>query len=345
MMSNTKFNSPAAYLTGLLVTLALTATQALALPTINLTAASYTGSDGNSVAAVASGTIAHTEGSVIFRRDSTQPAGTGVFNPFLRLDVKGNVHDEQGYNTSATITEGPANNQTTRKILDNMSPVNWTHDVLLSALQLVTVGSTEYYQFKLDINEPGADSNGASKSLLSLDGLKLYATGTPSQSAETLDSNGDIVNTAPGGSTGQLLWDMDKGKLKNTTGDGTKGTTNDVNDNSVVLDANAFGGPGSGRADMEMLVERKVIDAATGGKGYLVLWSRFGLTQGADSSSTTADAGFEEWSYSAKTGTGSCVSNCGGTSVPVPGTASLALVALGMLGYHRRTRKTSGVAV
>ena len=306
---------------------ALSGQQAWALPTINLTAAIY-----NGVAASTTGTILNDFGTVTFQRDATQPAGTGVFNPFLRLDVKGNLSEEQGYNTSATIATGTGNNVTTRKILDNMSPVNWTHDVLISSLQLTADGLN--YQFKLDINEPGN-----ANSLLSLDGLKLYSTSLPSQSGEVLYqnnqvNNGDIVD-GTGGIVGTKLWDMDA----------ANGAPNKLVDRSVLLDARVSGGPGSGVADMMMLVDRKIIDNRTNqGETYLILWSRFGLEQAANTGLTTADAGFEEWSYSAKTGTGGCTSNCGGNGVPVPGTASLALVALGMLGYHRRARKTSVVA-
>lgn len=319
-MSTDKSSTRAACLAALFVPLMLASTGASALPTINLTDDTY-----NGVAATTSGVISNTMGTVKFQVDSTQPAGTGVFNPFLRLDVKGNGSEEQGYNTSATITEnGHGNTVTTRKVLDNMSPVNWTHDVLISSLALTA--DNLYYQFKLDINEPGADK----ASLLSLDGLMLFSTSIASQSGEKLDNKGDIFN-GNNGIVGTKLWDMDADA-----------------DSSVLLDAKRGGtGPGSGVADMMMLVDRAVIDRVAGnGEQYLVLWSRFGLSQGAGANTalTTADAGFEEWSYSGKTGNGNCTTNCGGGTVPSPGTVPLALLALGVLGYQRHTRKTRLVA-
>ncbi|MEJ6001167.1 hypothetical protein [Paucibacter soli] len=319
MMFITNAKTHAAVPFGLAVMLTLAPAVALALPTINLTNADYNGTAWSTT-----GTITNSFGTVTFQRDTTQPAGTGVFNPFLRLDVKGNLGEEQGYNTSATITTGSGNNQTTRKVLDNMSPVNWTHDVLISSLQLTADGLN--YQFKLDINEPGSDK----ASLLSLDGLKLYSTSLPSQSGEALTNKGDIVDGV-GGIVGTKLWDMDAAA---NNGNGTV-------DRSVLLDATTSGGPGSGVADMLMLVDRKIIDQRVSqGEQYLVLWSRFGLDQGAKANTalTTADAGFEEWSFSAKSGT---VINPPPPppGVPAPGTISLAMLALIVLGRQYRTRR------
>ena len=302
--------------------LALGCGAALALPTVNLTGSSY-----NTVAASNSGTISNSLGTVTFNNSSFQPTGTGVFNPFLRLDVKGNSADEQGYNTSATRSTGTGNNVTTRKILDNMSPVNWTHDVLISDLELTADG--KYYQFQLDINEPGG-----TKSLISLDGLKLYSTATPSPSDETLNSRSNLPNVGGDwqgltGSGSTLLWDMDLGST----------ALNDTNDRSVLLDATLNGGPGSGRSDMVMLVDKAVIDLAIQTKPlekYFVLWSRFGLEQAANTSASTADAGFEEWSYKLKSGSTTPPNPGGGGGVPTPGTMPLALLALMVLGFRQR---------
>lgn len=275
-----------------------------ALPTINLTNAVY-----NGVASSTQGTINNSYGSVLFARDNTQPVGTGVFNPFLRLDVAGNNKDEQGYNTSAS------------NVLDNKSPVNWTHDVLISSLQLDSTG--QYYQFTLDINEPGVYP----KALLSLDGLRLYSTSTPSQSAQKVTpATGDLAESpVVGGFVGTKLWDMDSGV-----------------DRSVLLDATVAGGPGSGIADMVMLVSKAVIDSHKGaGENYLVLWSRFGLEQAADTGLTLADAGFEEWAYSKSAAGGSSGGGSGGASgaVTSPGSSALSVLGLALLGFTFRARR------
>lgn len=321
------WTSPAA--TALAVAAALFASAAHALPTLNLSNATYnnvTVSGVNAVSGTIGGAITNSMGTVIFARDSTQPAGTGVFNPFLRLDCKGNGCDEQGYNTNG-VKGDASNNYTTRKVLDNMSPVNWTHDVLISTLQLNAAGT--HYQFKLDINEPGN-----ANSLLSLDGVKLYSTSAPGQFGQALDT----ANPSPtydwvGPTSSTLLWDMDLGKNGN----------DDPKDRSVLLDARATGGPGSGVADMVMLVDKNVIDLAKGaGENYLILWSRFGMDQGAKAdTATTAEAGFEEWSYQAKVGTPTNPPG-GGGQVPAPATAML--VAVGLVAMTRARPRSAAPA-
>jgi hypothetical protein len=334
-MSINKFRTQATCVAALL--LALTATGAMALPSINLTGATYNdvGVAGiNTVTGTVGDSVTTDLGTVIFARDSTQPSGTGVFNPFLRLDCKGNGCDEQGYNTNG-VKGDASNGYTTRKILDNMSPVNWTHDVLISSLQLDSTGN--YYQFKLDINEPG---NGMS--LLSLDGLKLYSTSEPGQFGQSVDSKKNWDGPNP--LTSNLLWNLDGLPIVNPGAPGGQQST----DRSILLDARVAGGPGSGVADMVMLVSKSVIDKAAitnPGQKNFILWSRFGLEQGAKADSSAADAGFEEWSYSSnKSGPGSCT-NCPGTSVPAPGSAYLALLALGILGYQRRGHGTTKQAI
>ncbi len=331
LWTNTATSAAAALVLG------LAASAAQALPTINLTSATFNGTKVATVNAV-SGTVGDVittdKGSVIFARDTTQPAGTGVFNPFLRLDCKGNGCDEQGYNTNG-VKGDASNNYTTRKILDNVSPVNWTHDVKLADLELVTLQGSDYYRFKLDINEPGNTN-----SLLSLDGLKLYSTSDAAQYGQTLGTNvlTGIAGEWIGPTSSTLLWDLDGTPL---TGSGSNATY----DRSILLDATVSGGPGSGIADMLMLVSRSVIDKAIGnGQANLILWSRFGLEQGAkaDTGATTADAGFEEWAYSTKSGTPT--NGGGGGGVPAPGTAALAMLGLAILGMKRRAGNAMGTA-
>src|SRR5262249_9048332 len=65
----------------------------------------------------ASGSI----GDAFFQQTGPQPTGTGVIDPFLRLQANGN---EAGYNTSAS---GAVFNDKTG---------TWTHDLLLSSLKV-----------------------------------------------------------------------------------------------------------------------------------------------------------------------------------------------------------------
>src|SRR5207237_9444639 len=86
-----------------------------------------------------------------------QPTGTGVIQPFLRVE---NTPTEQGYNTSGGT---PFN--------DKAGP--WTHDLLFGNLQntQVTLGGDSHFSLLLDVNE-----DGGSKSLISLDLLRFCAS-------------------------------------------------------------------------------------------------------------------------------------------------------------------------
>src|SRR5687768_15399626 len=80
----------------------------------------------------------------IFGELSPQPTGTGYIDPFLRLQNNG---QEQGYNTSARPFQ-----------YDQKEPINYTHDLLLSAVPIKTIDGVEYREFFLDINESKASN-------------------------------------------------------------------------------------------------------------------------------------------------------------------------------------------
>src|SRR6266446_8366803 len=86
-----------------------------------------------------------------------QPTGTGVIDPFVRVQADGT---EQGYNTSGGTP------------FDDKAGT-WTHDIQFSDLQTTTVklNGTQYFQVLLDVNEPGG-----SQSLISLDQLQFYSS-------------------------------------------------------------------------------------------------------------------------------------------------------------------------
>jgi hypothetical protein len=206
-----------------------------------------------------SGSFTTNLGTVTFTWDQLQPAGTGVLDPFVRIQKSGS---EQGYNTTQ----------------DNAGDLPFeekfglfTHDVTIASL--VDHDGDGSYEFVLDIGEPVNKT----QSLLSLDGLKLFSTSAPGQNGNTVDSNGNW--TGPSDST--LLWDMDSDI------DGI------FSDNYVLLDANRNGKPGNGVSDMLMDVDVSILDSAPSDEMYFVLWSRFGLSaeSGAESFGT-----FEEWS-------------------------------------------------
>jgi len=101
----------------------------------------------------------------IFEQVSVQPTGTGVFEPFVRLQANGS---ESGYNTDGQVefdTKGPGGS-------------NWCHSLLVSDLPIVTRGSNRYWEFGLDFDENNSDKG----HLLSLDELKIH-----------LEASGDLT--------------------------------------------------------------------------------------------------------------------------------------------------------
>ena len=111
-------------------------------------------------------------GPAIFTTDFTQPAGTGVIDPFLTIQNNG---VEQGYNTS--VSGG---------VFDTKREPQYNHELRLSDLATVNIGGTDYYSFLLDINEP----NGGNKSQISLDMLKLFTTTQDKQTTTNVESLG-----------------------------------------------------------------------------------------------------------------------------------------------------------
>lgn len=208
---------------------------------------------------------------VSFEFDQEQPSGTGVLNSFLRIQANG---DEQGYNTSGSPLP-----------FDEKSGP-FTRDITFGELE-ATGGE---YLFVLDIGEPGND-----ESLLSLDGLKLFASNTASQTTSDVSS------------LGTLLFDLDAGM-----------------DNYVLLDANRDGKPGNGVSDMLMRVPESFFAGVQDGEN-VILWSQFGLQGGAMAVDNVIDGSgssstFEEWAH--VTGLGQEPPD-GSPPIPEPGAALL----------------------
>lgn len=204
---------------------------------------------------VNSGTISDGTNTATFVFDKTQPSGTGVLDPFLRVQRNGT---EQGYNT----TQPNAGALPFQEIFGI-----WTHDLSFGSMQVVN-GT---YNFVLDIGEPVSTAQGSQQSLISLDGLKLYVTNTPGQNSNSVDGNGDA-----NGISGTLLWNMDA-----------------LADNYVLLDANRDGNPGNGVSDMLMQIPTSVFSGVTSSQ-YIILWSRFGLMDAANAGAESFGT-FEEW--------------------------------------------------
>jgi len=112
----------------------------------------------------------------------TQPTGTGVYQPFLRLQ---NHPTEEGFNTDFN-SPFP---------LDDKSPLNFTHSVQWNTLATINRGGIDYYSFQLDANEP----QGSNKSLISLDQLKIYtASDNAIATKSALESQGTLLYNLDG---------------------------------------------------------------------------------------------------------------------------------------------------
>ena len=139
----------------------------------------------------------------LFTTSYVQPAGTGVYDPFLTIQ---NTPTEQGYN-------GTNGNFDTKRV------PQWNHEIRFSDLQVTTINGQQYYGFGIDVNEP----NG-SKSNISLDAFNVYFSSSLRTSTST-DSQGNF-----NGSLGTLVY---------TTGNTTL-IYNDQNNGSGQDDINVF---------------------------------------------------------------------------------------------------------
>ena len=118
----------------------------------------------------------------IFKQFSPQPTGTGLIDPFVRIQAKKDGVEE-GYNT-----DGEREFET--------KGGNFTHSLLLSAVPVVTINSVDYREFFLDIGESESEEG----RYLSLDELEIHLeavgdlSGYPdnfSDSIYSLDDGGD----------------------------------------------------------------------------------------------------------------------------------------------------------
>ena len=114
-------------------------------------------------------------GTAIFTTDFTQPAGTGVFDPFLSIQANGT---EEGYNTSAGV-------------FDTKREPQWNHELTVGDLEQTrtTINGVDYFSFTLDVNEP----NAGDKSLISLDALQIYASDKTGARTQNLSQLGTKV--------------------------------------------------------------------------------------------------------------------------------------------------------
>ena len=99
-------------------------------------------------------------GSAEFSTNDRQSAGTGVIEPFLRVQANPTEH---GFNS-----DGPLNGD-----LSQVKGGTWTHSVAVEDLAIQNFGSGDVIQLFLDVNQAG------SSPLISLDELRLYTASSP----------------------------------------------------------------------------------------------------------------------------------------------------------------------
>src|SRR5947209_7543626 len=81
--------------------------------------------------------------NALYQQGDVQASGTGMFNVFLRIQANGQATVESGFNTD--FRPPP---------LDDKNDAPHNHSLLLSDVGIVTIDSTSYRQFALDIGEP-----------------------------------------------------------------------------------------------------------------------------------------------------------------------------------------------
>jgi len=241
----------------------------------------------------------------------TQPAGTGVYDPFLTLERTAAGGNSSGIE-SAYNTDGH-----TALYLDQQRP-EWNTIVKLSDLAIVDVNGKSYYAFELDANEPGGD-----KSLLSVDNIRIYT----STSDKTSAVGNDESKLESPSEIGKLRWAMnDPLNQGNPAGYNI--------DNWIKLDANQSDADkrsngGSGISDMILYVPADAFkEAIDNGEDYLWFYNLNGVHYLADGD-LAAQAGYEEW----RKVTGTNTVPDGGNTLVLFGTA---IASLGFVANRRK---------
>ncbi len=93
----------------------------------------------------ADGSSATINGALFEVSDPNTGAGSGAIDSFIRTQAQGNAVFETGY------TDG--------SFEFDQVPGCCTHSITLGELTVVNVGGTDYFELRLDINEPGGSKS------------------------------------------------------------------------------------------------------------------------------------------------------------------------------------------
>jgi len=211
-----------------------------------------------SVAGLQSLTITTSFGNGLVTETELQPTGTGVIDPFSRVQL-GASGCQAGYNTNGALTSDNPNEKQ-----GQTGGQNWTHALNTAELTPVTLASGTYYQFLLDINQ---SANGP----ISLEKVQIFTS-----SSAVLD-----LTQCQGTSCGFV------GGSPNGTLSGNKSTLRWSMDDSAGHNNYITAGSdhGSGSGDLYLYVP---VTANLTADKWLYLYSEFG-------EHTNANDGFEEW--------------------------------------------------
>lgn len=250
-------------------------------------------------------------GPGIFQEFAFQPTGTGVFDPFVRIQQTGT---EAGYNTDGRPVE-----------FETKDANQWTHSLALASLGVVTRDGVDYFMFRLDINEMANEEsqNKPTGRHLSMNDFVIYLGNAP----DLLGFNQGNLN-APFGGNAVLVYNIDTADAR---GDATV-ELNDKNSNG----SNGHG-PGSGDSDMDVFIPVSLFQGKGDPFQWVYLYSKFGVPH-------PSDDGFEEWS--AFLGQGPTPPPPPPPVIPAPASAVLLLTGLpGLtLAWIRRRRAAAAAA-
>ncbi|MDF1597977.1 MAG: hypothetical protein P1T08_18025, partial [Acidimicrobiia bacterium] len=198
---------------------------------------------GDSYDLINNNTVTVNDGAIFEYFDTTESDGTGVLNPYLR--VQDNDGDEAGYNSDYVVSGGGQ--------FDQVSPNNaFTDSILLSEIPSIEVGTDNYREFIADFNE----ANSGVDAQISIDAFELYLF---DQSTTAFDveligdpNNGGIDTSYPYGEEGF-------NHPSAPSPDAIWGTPDWYLDGHVL--ATEENSSGSGQGDLQILIPESEFDA------------------------------------------------------------------------------------
>jgi len=169
--------------------------------------------------------------------------GTGVFEPFVRLQAK---DTQSGYNTDYANSGG---------VNYDTKTGTWTHSVLFGDLGTVDILGQSYFHFSLDANE----SDNKDNIFIDITEIKIFIGGSDLKTPENHSDSDPTDGTLAGYSS---VWNLDNA----TNGDVTINLSADICETS--------GNCGSGKGDLSMLLPTNLFTGFND-DDYFVFYSEY----------------------------------------------------------------------